>query len=80
MAKVIGIVRKIDPLGRIVIPKEIRRLLDIDIGDQMSISAVNSEVVIKKYTKSCVFCGSEEELIEYRNMCVCKKCRESLNK
>ena len=80
MAKVIGIVRKIDPLGRIVIPKEIRRLLDMDIGDQMSISAVNSEVVIKKYKKGCIFCGSEYELIEYKDTCVCKKCRDLLNK
>ena len=52
----------------------------MDIGDQMSISAVNSEVVIKKYKKGCIFCGSEYELIEYKDTCVCKKCRESLNK
>lgn len=75
-----GIVRNLDSLGRVVIPKELRKKLDLKEGEPVSITDHERVIVIRKYTKGCVFCGSEEELIEYRNMCVCKKCRESLNK
>ena len=75
-----GIVRNLDSLGRVVIPKELRKKLDMKEGEPVSTTDHESMIVIRKYTKGCVFCGSEKELIEYRNMCVCKKCRESLNK
>lgn len=76
----VGIVRNVDPVGRIVIPREMRKILDINIGAPLSISVVNNEVIIRKYKKGCIFCGSEEELIEYNDACVCKKCRNLLNK
>lgn len=75
-----GIVRNLDPLGRIVIPKEIRKKHDIHEGDPVIISDEISHIVIKKYRSGCIFCGSEEDLIEYKHMCVCRKCRKSLNK
>lgn len=75
-----GIVRNLDALGRIVIPKEIRKKHYINEGDPVIISDEISHIVIKKYRRGCIFCGSEDEVSEYRHVCVCRKCRKSLNK
>lgn len=75
-----GIIRKLDRLGRVVIPKEIRKSLDIKEGEAVTIIDESNHVIIKKYYDGCIFCGSQEDLIEYKNMHVCKKCRESLNR
>lgn len=74
-----GIVRKLDPLGRLVIPKEIRKKHDMHAGDEISIINNRSYIVIKKYSEGCIFCGNSEEITEYKNICVCNKCRQSLN-
>ena len=50
-----GIVRKLDPLGRIVIPKEIRKVLGIGEGDSLEIAKVDNEIVVRKYSKGCIF-------------------------
>ena len=75
-----GIVRNLDALGRVVIPKEIRKKHDIHEGDPVIISDVINHVIIRKYRAGCVFCGSEEDVIEYKGIYVCKKCRKDLNK
>ena len=75
-----GIVRRMDSLGRVVIPKEMRKVLNMNVGDLISISVVNNHVVIARYQCGCVFCGSKEDVIEYKDVCVCKKCRKALNK
>lgn len=75
-----GIIRNLDCLGRVVIPKEIRKKLDIKEGEPVAITDHGSVIIIRKYRKGCIFCGCEEELIEYKGMCVCKKCRDLLNK
>ena len=74
-----GIVRNIDCLGRVVIPKEVRRKLHMKEGDPVTIIDYENVIFIKKYRQGCIFCGNEEGLIEYKHMCVCKKCRDSLN-
>lgn len=76
--KASGIVRKLDPLGRVVIPKEIRKVLGINDGDSLEIAKVDNEVVVRKYRKGCIFCGSDEEVSEFKNMLVCSGCRKAL--
>lgn len=75
-----GIVRKTDYLGRIVIPKEIRREFGIDIGDKIEIFVDRDKVHLKKYIKSknCILCSSDEGLIPYKGTFVCKACAEGL--
>ncbi|MVX67272.1 AbrB/MazE/SpoVT family DNA-binding domain-containing protein [Clostridium chromiireducens] len=73
-----GIVRKLDPLGRIVIPKEIRRVLGINDGDSLEITKVDNEVVVRKYSKGCIFCGSDKDVIEFNEAVVCAGCRKAL--
>ncbi len=73
-----GIIRKLDYLVRIVIPKEIRKRHEISEGDFVSIIDEGSHVIVKKYRSSCVFCGGDEDLSEYKNLYVCRKCRRSL--
>ena len=75
-----GIIRKLDDLGRVVIPKEIRRRHEISEGDFVTIIDSGSHVIVKKYRNGCVFCGSEEDISEYKNLYVCRKCRRSLSK
>ena len=53
-----GIVRKVDELGRIVLPIELRRTLDIDVKDALEIYVEGSQIILKKYEPACVFCGS----------------------
>lgn len=76
--KASGIVRKLDPLGRIVIPKEIRKVLGINDGDSLEIAKVDNEVVVRKYIKGCIFCGSDKEVFEFNGAVVCDGCRKAL--
>ena len=76
---VIGIIRAIDDLGRIVIPKEIRKKMDIKSNQPIEIYVDGSSIVLKKYEPNCVFCGSTEDLVEYKDKLVCKNCSEQLN-
>ena len=55
-----GIVRKVDELGRIVLPIELRRTLNIDIKDSIEIYVENDSIVLKKFEPTCIFCGSNE--------------------
>ena len=73
-----GIVRKLDPLGRIVIPAEIRKVLGINDGDSLEIAKVDNEVVVRKYIKGCIFCGSDKDVVEFNGAVVCDECRKAL--
>lgn len=75
-----GIVRKLDNLGRLVIPKEIRSALGINNGDDLEIAMVDNEVVVRKYIKGCIFCGSYKEVIEFNGDLVCGACIKALGK
>ena len=75
-----GIVRKIDNLGRITLPIELRRNLDVECGDPLEIYTETNSIVLKKYEPDCVFCGSTEKLTNYRGKNVCEACRAEMRK
>ena len=72
--KSLGIVRQIDDLGRIVIPKELRRTYDLAIRDYIEIFTEDDKIILKKYQNKCVFCGSTENLVDYKDKPVCAEC------
>ncbi|MDO4567253.1 MAG: AbrB/MazE/SpoVT family DNA-binding domain-containing protein [Oscillospiraceae bacterium] len=76
--KIVGIVREIDKLGRIVIPVEYRAQLGIASGDPVEISAEKDRIIIKRYTPSCVFCKSERSTREFMGRSVCENCLKKL--
>lgn len=69
-----GIVRNLDNLGRVVIPKEMRKLLAINVGDPVEIIKDKNTVVLKKYGNRCVFCGGEDGIVKFEENYVCEKC------
>ena len=73
-----GIVRKIDDLGRIVIPAETRRLFNIREGDQLMISIEGTGIVIRKLESTCVFCGRDDEVAPFKGKGICPDCRSQL--
>ena len=72
--KDIGIVRNIDEMGRLVIPKEMRRKMDIDTGDEIEFFIEGDRIVLRKYQPSCLFCGGEGVLVEYKGKRLCTDC------
>lgn len=78
--KATGIVRKVDELGRIVLPIELRRNLDIEVRDPVEIYMDGDKIVLQKYEPACLFCGSSHGLINYRGKNVCQECAGALTK
>ncbi|WP_294377111.1 AbrB/MazE/SpoVT family DNA-binding domain-containing protein [uncultured Clostridium sp.] len=75
-----GVIRNIDNLGRVVIPKEIRKKHSMNEGEPVVISDCGNYVIVKKYINGCIFCGNTKDVIEYKDICICNKCRKSLSK
>ena len=76
-----GIVRKVDELGRIVLPIDLRRTLDIGEKDAVEIYVEGTSIVLKKYQPSCIFCGDSKKVVDFKGKNVCSKClRELQNK
>lgn len=73
-----GIVRKIDELGRIVLPAELRRTLDIGERDTLEIFVDGASVVLKKYRPTCVFCDSTRDISIFRGKNICPRCLREL--
>ena len=75
-----GIVRNIDSLGRIVLPIELRRTLNIDAskGAPIEIYLDGTFIVLRKYEPNCVFCGSSKKVSEFKGKNVCENCRKEL--
>ena len=73
-----GIVRKMDNLGRIVIPIELRRTLEIAERDPVEIYVEDDRIILKKYEPACVFCADASNVINYRGKNICKSCLEQL--
>ncbi|HEU4964182.1 MAG TPA: AbrB/MazE/SpoVT family DNA-binding domain-containing protein [Bacilli bacterium] len=69
-----GIVRKVDELGRVVIPIELRRTLGIGEKDALEIYVDGERIVLKKYEPACVFCGSADDIIHFRGKNICSSC------
>lgn len=76
--KATGIIRRVDELGRIVLPIELRRNLDIAEKDELEIFLQDDTVVLRKYEPTCIFCGAAEKLITFRNKVICRNCVRSL--
>lgn len=75
-----GIVRKVDELGRIVLPIEMRRTLDIAEKDTLEVYVEGDSIILRKYQDACVFCDSVRDLINYKGRYVCLDCIEALNR
>ena len=73
-----GIVRKVDELGRIVIPIELRRTLSIDIKDSLEIYVDGEQIILKKYEPACIFCGNARDVINYKGKNICENCLKEL--
>lgn len=69
-----GIVRHVDDLGRVVIPKETCRALKIEPKDELEIYVNDEEIILKKVQVKCVFCDSIQDVLEYKNQVICKEC------
>ncbi len=74
-----GIVRKVDELGRIVLPIELRRTLDIAERDSLEIFVSEDTIILKKFHPTCVFCDSAKNIINYKGKNVCSSCISALN-
>ena len=74
-----GIVRKVDELGRVVLPIELRRTLEIEEHDPLEIALEENRIVLRKYQPTCVFCGAAEDLISYRSKRICHPCLQAIN-
>ena len=73
-----GIVRKVDELGRIVLPIEMRRTLDIEEKDALEIYGEGSSVILKKYKPSCIFCDTTKDIVVFKGKNICPKCLKEL--
>ena len=69
-----GIVRVIDEMGRLVLPKEMRRKMDINSGDEIEFFTENDRIILRKFQPACLFCGSDAMLSEYKGKRICYRC------
>lgn len=76
--KATGIVRKVDELGRLVLPIEMRRVLDIAEKDTVEIYVEGDNIILRKFQPFCVFCGSSESLLSYQGKHICAECTKKL--
>lgn len=78
MVKSTGIVRKVDDLGRIVIPIELRRNLGIDEKDSLEIYVEDDHIMLKKYSPACLFCSNASDITVFNGKNICKDCLNEL--
>ncbi|MCF0151518.1 MAG: AbrB/MazE/SpoVT family DNA-binding domain-containing protein [Firmicutes bacterium] len=76
--KATGIVRKLDQLGRIVIPKELRNTFDLQENDPIEIFVEGNDIILRKYQPACVFCNDATEVVQFGGKNVCKTCLAKL--
>jgi len=73
-----GIVRRMDDLGRVVIPIELRRTLDIAEKDPLEIYVDGNKIILKKYEPACIFCGDAKNVISYKGRNICGACIKAM--
>ena len=73
-----GIVRKVDELGRIVLPIELRRTLEIAERDSLEIYVDGSTIILKKYEPACIFCGDAKNVVNHKGRNICKSCLDEI--
>lgn len=80
MIKSTGIVRKVDELGRIVLPVELRRTLGINEKDSLEIYVNGDHIILKKHRPCCIFCGSSQVNVDFKDKLICNECIKQINK
>lgn len=80
MLRSTGVVRKVDELGRIVLPRELRRTLGIEEKDSLEIYVYGDMIVLRKYAPGCVFCGNCSDVIIFGGKNICRSCAAELGK
>ena len=73
-----GIIRRMDEIGRVVIPIEIRNQFNIAEKDPMEIYVDGSSIVLKKFEPNCIFCGNTKNLLEFNDKLICEKCSKKI--
>lgn len=73
-----GMIRKLDNLGRIVLPVELRRTLGLGIHDTLEILVDDDTIILKKYHPACIFCGDARDVVSFDGKLVCRHCLEKL--
>ena len=73
-----GIVRKVDELGRIVLPIELRRTLDIAEKDSLEIYVEGSSIILRKYQPSCIFCDNADDIVVFKGKNICTECLKEI--
>ena len=71
-----GIVRKIDELGRIVLPMELRKVLSLNVKDSIEIYVEGDSIILKKYEPCCIFCGESTNISNFKGKNVCESCKK----
>lgn len=74
-----GIVRKVDELGRIVLPIELRRTLGIEEKDRIEIFVDGESIILRKYQPACIFCDNAKDIISYKGKNICPDCIRAMN-
>ncbi len=75
-----GIVRRIDSVGRFVLPIELRRTLDIDDNDSLEIFVEDNTIILKKYQPACIFCNNARDVSTYKGKNICAECLRDIAK
>lgn len=78
--KSLGTIRHIDELGRIVLPVETRKRLDLNTKDPVEVFVEKDRIILKKFEPACVFCGERDDLVDYKEKKICKKCLDDITR
>lgn len=73
-----GIVRKIDDLGRVVLPKELRTTMHLNVKDAVEFFTEGDSIILKKYEPCCYFCGEGRDLIHFKGKLICHNCQVTI--
>ena len=73
-----GITRPVDNLGRVVIPIELRNKFGIKVKDKIQFYTNNKDIILRKNQQECVFCGKQEDLVDFKMQKVCRKCHDEM--
>ena len=76
--KATGVVRPVDELGRIVIPKELRKTFHIQEKDRLEIYVEDDMIILKKYEPACLFCGDAKDVFMYKGKMICPNCAKKI--
>jgi len=73
-----GVIRQIDAFGRIVLPAELRKVMNVQTGDNLEFFTEENQIIIKKYEVCCLFCNNQDDLIEFSGKKLCPVCLEKI--